>query len=209
VAITAPIIEGDDAGGRVDLSSIDFEKIAALFTSRPKTAAEKLREAAEKRARAMAAHNPSRAQLIEKLEKLVESYNLNTLDVEAFFEALNRLIADMDEEERRAAREGLTEDELAIFDLLTKPEPKLTKAQEVEVKKVARDLLLQLQDQLDVLDWRARQQTRAAVQSTIRFALDELPQGPYPEPVWNKKVDAVWTYIFSRSQQDRAGAEIV
>jgi hypothetical protein len=28
------------------------------------------------------------------------------------------------------------------FDLLTKPEPKLTKAQEVEVKKVARELLI-------------------------------------------------------------------
>ena len=27
VAITAPIIEGDDAGGRVDLSSIDFGKL--------------------------------------------------------------------------------------------------------------------------------------------------------------------------------------
>ena len=56
----------------------------------------------------------------------------------------------MDEEERRAAREGLTEDELAIFDLLTKPEPKLTKAQEIEVKKVARELLEKLQEQLAV-----------------------------------------------------------
>ena len=33
------------------------------------------------------------------------------------------LIAEMDEEERRAAREGLSEYELAIFDLLTKPKP--------------------------------------------------------------------------------------
>jgi Helicase associated domain/Type I restriction enzyme HindI endonuclease subunit-like, C-terminal len=99
------------------------------------------------------------------------------------------------------ARESLTEDELAIFDLLTKPEPKLTKAQEVEVKKVARELLLKLQDQLNILDWRARQQTRAAVQSTIRFTLNELPEEPYPEAIWENKVDAVWAYIFSRSQQ--------
>ena len=70
--------------------------------------------------------------------------------MEAFFEALKKLIAEMEEEERRAAREGLTEEELAIFDLLTKPEPKLTKAQEVEVKKVARELLEKLQDQLAV-----------------------------------------------------------
>src|SRR4030095_8173768 len=102
---------------------------------------------------------------------------------------------------RRAAREGLTEEELAIFDLLTKPEPKLTKAQEVEVKKIARDLLLKLQDQLSVLDWQSRQQIRAAVQSTIRFTLNELPEEPYPEVVWNKKVDAVWVYVLSRRQQ--------
>jgi type I restriction enzyme R subunit len=118
-----------------------------------------------------------------------------------FFEALKRLIAEMEEEERRAAREGLTEDELAIFDLLTKPEPRLTKAQEVEVKKVARELLMKLHDLLDVFDWRARQQTRAAVQSTIRFTLNELPEEPYPEKVWDAKVEAVWAYMFNRRPQ--------
>jgi type I restriction enzyme R subunit len=39
VAITAPIIEGDEAGGRVDLSAIDFEKLAQMFASRPRTGA--------------------------------------------------------------------------------------------------------------------------------------------------------------------------
>jgi hypothetical protein len=104
----------------------------------------------------------------------------------------------------RAAREGLTEDELAIFDLLTKPEPKLTKVQEVEVKKVARELLIKLQDHVNVFDWKARQQTRAVVQSTIRFTLNELPVEPYPESVWGTKVDAVWGYIFSRDRQTQA-----
>src|SRR6266436_5582453 len=96
----------------------------------------------------MAARNPTRVHLVEKLEKLVEAYNLGTLEAEAFFDALKRLIAQMEEEERRAAREGLTEEELAIFDLLTQPEPKLTKAQEAEVKKVARELFQRLRQQL-------------------------------------------------------------
>src|SRR5215831_256516 len=200
VAITAPIIEGDEAGGRVDLSAIDFDKLAALFASRPRTAAEQLRSEVEAKAHDMAERNPTRLHLVEKLERLVEAYNLGTVAVEAFFEALKALAAEMSEEERRAARENLSEDELAIFDLLTKPAPRLTKAQEVEVKKVARDLLQKLQDQLAISDWRAKQQTRAAVQSTIRFALDQLPQEPYPETVWNEKVDAVWAFIFARRQ---------
>lgn len=206
VAITAPIIEGDDAGGRVDLSAIDFEKLAKLFASRPRTAAEKLRTEVEAKAHDMAERNPTRGHLVEKLEKLVEAYNLGTVDVEAFFEALKALAAEMSDEERRAARENLSEDELAIFDLLTKPEPKLTKAQELEVKKVARELLEKLEGQLAISQWRANQQTRAAVQSTIRFTLNELPEDPYPEPVWNEKVDAVWTFIFERRQARDEGA---
>jgi hypothetical protein len=39
--------------------------------------------------------------------------------VEAFFEALKKLVAEMKKEERRAAREGLTEEELVVFNLLT------------------------------------------------------------------------------------------
>jgi type I restriction enzyme, R subunit len=200
VAITAPIIEGDEAEGRVDLSAIDFERLAQMFASRPRTAAERLRSQAEKKAHDMAARNPTRIHLVEKLEKLVEDYNLGTVDVQAFFEALKALVAEMEEEERRAAREGLSEDELAVFDLLTKPKPKLTKGQEVAVKKVARELLEKLQEQLAVTEWQTKQQTRAAVQSTIRFTLNELPEEPYPEPVWNEKVDAVWAFIFARRQ---------
>jgi type I restriction enzyme R subunit len=107
----------------------------------------------------------------------------------------------MTEEERRAARENLSENELAIFDLLTKPEPKITMAQELAVKKVARDLLEKLEDQLAIAGWQAKQQTRAAVQTTIRFTLNELPEEPYPEPIWNEKVEAVWAFIFARRQQ--------
>ena len=201
VAITAPIIEGDAAGGRVDLSNIDFEKLAELFATRPKTANEQLKSAAGQRARDMAGRNPTRIHLVEKFEQLVAEYNLGTIDAEAFFEALKNLVAEMDEEERRAARESLTEDELAIFDLLTKPEPKLTKAQEVEVKKVARELLEKLQEQLRIDHWQLRPQPRAAVQSTIRFTLNELPEEPYPEPLWAEKVDAVWQFVFSRYRE--------
>lgn len=208
VAITAPIIEGDEAGGRVDLSAIDFEKLAKLFASRPRTAAEKLRSETEKKAHEMAARNPTRVHLVEKLEKLVETYNLGSVDVETFFEALKKLVAEMEDEERRAAREGLTEDELAIFDLLTKPEPKLTKKQEAEVKKVAKELLIKLQDHINVFDWKARQQTRAAVQSTIRFTLNELPEEPYPEKIWDTKVEAVWAYVFSRNQQNEPRSNV-
>ena len=44
VAILTPIVEGDTAEGRVDLSGVDFEALAKLFDTSPKVAAERLRE---------------------------------------------------------------------------------------------------------------------------------------------------------------------
>ena len=205
VAITAPIIEGDDRGGRVDLTDIDFEKLAKLFQAKPRTASEQLRTKAQAKAQKLVQANPTRTHLVEKLERLVEDYNLGTLDAEAFFAALTKLIDEMEDEERRAAREGLTDEELAIFDLLTRPEPKLNKAQEAEVKKVARELLEKLQA-LRVEHWRQNWQTRAAVQSEIRVVLNELPEDPYPQDVWDQKVEAVWQFVYASEAVHAGGA---
>jgi type I restriction enzyme R subunit len=43
-----------------------------------------------------------------------------------------------------------------------------------------------------------------AVHSTIRFKLNELPEEPYPEPLWNGKAEAVWQFVFSRYQAGTA-----
>jgi type I restriction enzyme R subunit len=195
VAILAPIIEGSQAEGRVDLSAIDFEKLAALFATKPKTATEKLREAAEEKATELAAVNPSRIDLVEKLEKMVDEYNAGAIDPQRFFDWLKEFVYQLREEGQRAAKEGLNESELAIFDLLTRPEPKLTKAQEIEVKKVARELLERLEVLVAAVDWTKGQQTRGAVFSEIRVKLNALPEDPYPEDVWNTKVSAVWDFV--------------
>jgi type I restriction enzyme R subunit len=197
IAITAPIRQAGDTEGLVDLASVDFEKLDAFFAQRPHIAAQQLRMKVEQKLRDMAAQNPTRLHLVEKLENLVDAYNASTIDTKKFFEDLKAFIAEMEEEQRRAAREQLSEEELAIFDLLTKPEPKLTKAQEVQVKKVARDLLQKLRDNELVFQWRQRQQTRAAVHSAIRFQLNELPEQPYPQELWDVKVEITWQFVFS------------
>jgi len=90
----------------------------------------------------------------------------------------------------------LTEEELAIFDLLTKPDLNLTKSEEAQVKKVARELLETLKREKFVLDWRKRQQTRAAVRVAIEEVLDELPERPYPRPVYAAKCEAVYQHMY-------------
>jgi predicted nucleic acid-binding protein len=46
--------------------------------------------------------------------------------------------------------------------------------------------------------WTSGQQTGAAVQSEIRVKLKDLPEGPYPEAVWDVKVGAVWEFVLQR-----------
>ena len=104
----------------------------------------------------------------------------------------------MDDEEQRAAREGLTDEELAIFDLLTTPEPKLTKAEEERVKLVARQLLERLHKLIDAVDWLRGQETRGAARSEIRMRLNELPDQPYPQGLWDAKVEQVWDFVTRR-----------
>lgn len=203
--VAAPLRTGP-ADGLLDLSCLDFGKLGALFANQPRTAAEALRAAAEAKAADMAAVNPARADLVARLEELVAAYNAATLDAAAFLAKLKDYCADLDEEGRRHAREGLTEAELAIFDVLTRPEPKLTVAQELKVKAAARALLAKLQDLVAVRDWHTRQQPRAAVFSTIRMKLDALPEDAYPLPVWEAKVDGVWKFVSSRYGQSGAAA---
>jgi type I restriction enzyme R subunit len=198
VAILTPIVEGDRAEGRVDLSEIDFDKLASMFADTPKTAAAQLREATEEKAAKMAEQNPTRQGLVERLEELVAAYNAGSIDVEVFFQTLKDFVHQLDQEEARAAREGLGEEELAIFDLLTKPAPVLTKAQEVEVKRVSRELLERLQKLVAGVDWLRGRQSRATVLSEIRFKLNELPEDPYPEQLWLGKVEQVWDFVIQR-----------
>ena len=100
------------------------------------------------------------------------------------------------EEEIRGISEQLTDEELAKFDLLTKPEMSLTKKEEQEIKKAGRELLEILKREKLVLDWRKRQQSRAQVRVTIEDIFDRgLPQA-YTPGLYQKKCDAVYQHVY-------------
>lgn len=128
---------------------------------------------------------------VEKLQKMIDAYNAGSMNIEAIFEELKRLAQQLTEEEKRAVGEGLDEEQLALLDILTKPEPKLTKKQQAEVKKVVRELLETLKREKLVLDWRSKQQSRAAVRQWIEVALDKLPD-VYDERLYEAKCDLTY-----------------
>ncbi|MDE2792720.1 MAG: DUF3387 domain-containing protein [Paracoccaceae bacterium] len=82
------------------------------------------------------------------------------LTIEATFRRLMEPIEEFDAEQRRAVEKGLSEDDLAMFDLLKKED--LGKAARERVKQASRDLLALIRSRLKELDrfWE-KEQTRA------------------------------------------------
>jgi len=87
------------------------------------------------------------------------------------------------------------EEELALFDILTRPNVKLTRKERKQVKAVAKELLETLKTERLVLDWRKHQQTRAAVELKIQEKLDELPE-VYDIGLYQAKCERVYQHVY-------------
>lgn len=89
----------------------------------------------------------------------------------------------------------MSEEELALFDILTKPEPTLSKADEADAKKVCRELLAVLKREKLILDWREKQQARAAVMQTLKLEMRRLP-APFTKDVRAEKMARAYAHVY-------------
>lgn len=180
----------------IDLSEIDFEALQAKFAQGHKhTEAEKLKRLIEGKLAQMIKLNSARIDLAEKFQKLIDEYNAGSKNIKEFFEELKDFARALTTEEQRGIVEGLTEEELALFDILTKPEPVLAQAEEAEVKKVCHELLATLKREKLVLDWREKQQTKAAVTQTLKMEMRRLPR-QYTKDVRSEKMDRAYAHVY-------------
>ncbi|RQW10724.1 DUF3387 domain-containing protein [candidate division KSB1 bacterium] len=191
-------IQEPEAGYKqYDLSGIDFEALRVKFVKgRQRTIIEHVRTAIESKLNEMVQINHTRMDWLEEFRDLIKKYQDASLDLDEFFAKLKEFAQRLDDEQRRFVREGLeNEQQLAVFDLLTKPEIKLSKAERQEVKLIARELFAVMQEKM-VLDWKKKQQTRARVKLAIQRLLDKLP-AVYDKLLYEKKCDAVYKYVYN------------
>ncbi len=192
--------DGSDADGLIDLNTIDFDALAARLAGKKRSGAKRLAKQVGDRIESSARKNPTRLDLVEKLRQLIDAYNAGGLNVDEMLRRLRSLSQQLSEDEQRTAREGLSEPELAVFDLLTRPDPLLTEEQRGEVKRIARKLMEHITERL-VLDWRKKAETRAAARVLAGDVLDELPDA-YDAETWQRKSDAVFNHIFASYYDD-------
>lgn len=196
-----PFVIDPDQIKRLDLTTIDFDALAALFRAGKKsTAAARLQANLEQRIERMARINPMRIDFAAKLQEIIDRFNAGVLNIEELFEELKTLSRDLTDEEARHVREGLSEEELAVFDLLTKPDPTLSKSEEAQVKQVVREMLARLKQERLVLDWKKRQATRAAVRVAIEETLDGGLPDVYDRTLFSQKSVAIFEHVYNAYQ---------
>ena len=186
-----------------DISRIDFERLKREFEHSPtkNTTVQNLRHSVENRLRRLMQQNPLRTDFQQHYEEIVAEYNRekDRVAIEQTFEALFKLVRELDEEENRWVREGLDKESLAIFDLLKKPA--LGPAEIKQIKAVARDLLEKLKaEKLRIDQWQDKEATRDAVRVVIRDFLysDEtgLPESSYSEADVGTKTEDVFHHVY-------------
>lgn len=189
-----------------DISKIDFERLRKEFERSPakNTAVQSLKEVIEKKLLKMLMQNPTRTDFQKHYEEIVHGYNKekDRVTIEATFEALLKLVDALSVEEQRAVKEGLSEESLALFDLLLKPN--LSKQEIDRIKKVAEGLYKTLSDELRrIQDFAAKQGTRDEIKVKIKnFLWDDktgLPESFAPEDV-EEKAEAVFGHLMVASR---------
>jgi type I restriction enzyme R subunit len=190
----------------LDLSKINFEALAQRFkkSKHKNTDLEVLKAAIRAQLEKLIQLNRTRADFAEKFEELIESYNAGSRSIEELFEDLLHLSNSLSEEQQRHVRENMSEEELVVFDILTRPAPELSAEERAEVKKIAHDLLNRLKELL-VLNWRQKAAARSQLRLAIEDALDEgLPRAYTPE-LYQQKCSAVFEHVYESYPERNTG----
>jgi len=187
-----------------DLSQIDLERLRDEFAKKCKrkaTAIQDVRQVVEDKLAQMLARNPQRMDYYKKYSDIIADYNRekDRVTIEETFAKLVDLANSLDAEQRRAAEEGLSEDELALFDLLSKET--LSKADRERVKQASRSLRASIQQLIAPLErWTDKEQTQGEVET---FILDHvflnLPSPPFTEEEKQDVAKRVYQHIWQQS----------
>lgn len=197
-----------DPSKQIDLSKLDFALLRNEFPEKKHKNIQfaDLRELLEVKLTQMLAQNKTRGSFLVDFQKIIDDYNTGSLSIEQAYEKLLKQAEAMSEEEQRAAKNEMTEEEQELFDLLKKD--KLTKADEKSVKLAAHTLLERLFDannRILIQEWWKEKATQEKVKREIQIVLGKhLPEPVYDRILFTQKVDVTYQHFFELAQMGRA-----
>ena len=192
-------------GKVIDLSKIDVDELRKEIRTAQYKAIEidDLKAFIDQALQQMLNRNCTRQKFSERFKGIIDRYNAGGSENEDYYEQLIQLIEDMKREDKRAEAEGLTEEELEIFDLLVAGK-KLTQAEEQKVKLSAKNLFKKLSEEkstLMVVDWYKDEQPRLKVQSAIANSLDADLPNSYDKDAFDSKINLLMNHFIDMAVQ--------
>ncbi len=189
----------------IDLSKIDIEEIRKEIKTAEYKAIEidDLKAFIDEALQRMINRNCTRTAFSQRYKSIIDKYNAGGSENEDYYEQLLELIEQLKKEESRAEAEGLTEEELEMYDLLIVGK-KLTKSEEQRVKLAAKNLFKKLSENrksLLVVDWYKDEMPRGKVEDAIRTSLDEdLPES-YDKESFQSKIKLLLNHFIDMAIQ--------
>ena len=150
----------------------------------------------------MIRQNKTRGSFLERFEKIIEDYNSGSLSIEEAYEELLKQARDLNEEEERAAKMEMTNDQLELFDLLKKD--MLNKAEEKKVKLAAESLLEILFDaknKILIQEWHKEKATQEIVKREIQNILDKNLPDTYDRNIFAENSEVIFRHFFELAEQ--------
>jgi len=169
-------------GKIIDLSGLDFDILEQYFlkTNNKNAAVQSLKDKIEQQLKQMVERNPLTVDYYKRYQEIIDEYNRGKDEtvIKETFRKLIELVNSYSAEEADTKREGLTDEQKAIFDILRFGK-KLEEKEKNEIKKISVDLLEELKkDKLKVEQWSEKTETVAAVYTFVNNKLFTLL--PYP-----------------------------
>lgn len=184
----------------IDLSSLDFELLEQYFTKtqHKNSAVQSLKGKIEKQLQQMLEQNPLTIDFYERYQKIIEEYNhgKDDLNVKETFRKLIELVKSYTTEQAETKREGLSEEQKAIFDILRQGKD-LSEDEKQDIKKISIELLAELKkEKLQVEYWATKTSTAAAVFEIVNKTLfDVLPYPAYETDDIDLKTNVIYEHL--------------
>lgn len=190
----------------LNLASLNFDKLREEFPKKKHKNIEiaDLRAFLEGKLALMLSQNTTRSSFLERFQAIIDRYNSGGSLTEDYFSDLMDFAENLREEEERGIRNGLSESELELFDLIQKN--KLTKKEEQDVKNAAKHLLARLKQETPIVliqDWYRDTQSQLKVKSAIEKVLDDDLPKSYDRKDFSNVCNKVFEHVFVQASRGK------
>jgi type I restriction enzyme R subunit len=192
------------SGKTWDLSTVNFERLKEDFQQSNYKNIEiaDLRAFISHKLDQMLKENATRTDFATRLQGIIDTYNAGSSSADNYFEELVKFTKDLKQESERHLREGLTKDELELFDLLKRD--RMTKEETQIIRLAARSLLRRLREESPnvlVTDWFKDGQSKGRVRSAVESVLDTHLPKSYDRMVFTEKCNNVFDLMVNYASQ--------